>query len=131
MRVALIMHEPLGEAFMACATHVLGYRPDAHVADIAPNVSVDQKVAQLIQVLEQNTEPLLILCDAYGATPYHISRQVLEVLQTRGMQVQVCSGVNLPMVIKALTDKHADCTELANSVRAGGLRGIVSSADDG
>jgi len=130
MRVALIMHQPLGEAFMACAAHVLGYRPEAYVEDIAPNVAVDQKVQQLVQMLKQKSDPLLILCDAYGATPYHIARQVVACLQEQGIATQVCSGVNLPMVIKALTDKHANCTELANSVRAGGLRGIVSSADD-
>ena len=36
-RLALVMHQPLGSAFTACAQHVLGRVPDLQVFDIAPD----------------------------------------------------------------------------------------------
>lgn len=128
VRIVLVMHEPMGAAFSACAEHVLGRRPDMTVFDVPPDGRPDDLVPRLEQLLmEHSADETLVLCDLYGATPFNIAVQALKQGMARGLVAHLITGTNVCMVLKALTDQSREPEKLAERVRQGALRGIVSA----
>lgn len=126
VRLALVMHAPLGYAFAQCAAHVLGHEPDILVFD----VQADDPPEEASRRLESQLEPYqkqgaLILCDIYGATPFNIASRSVRNLTDRGMDVALVTGANLCMVLKALTDNQDNPEALSEKVRQGALKGVV------
>lgn len=127
-RIVLVMHEPLGSAFAACAEHILGQKAGLSVIDVAPDAEPAALVADLSQQLLQHTnEATLILCDIFGATPFNIAKQALKQATAQGLTAHLITGTNLCMVLKALTDQQENPDKLSESVRLGALRGIVNA----
>lgn len=127
-RIVLVMHEPLGSAFAACAQHVLGQESDLTVFDVAPDDDPDRLVSALSgELLKTPHEATLVLCDIFGATPFNIAKRALKLAVGRGLTAHMITGTNLCMVLKALTDQQENPEELSESVRLGALRGIVNA----
>lgn len=126
VRLALVMHAPLGSAFAQCAAHILGYTPDILVFDVHADDAPDDAARRLEHLLEPSrNDGALILCDIYGATPFNIASRSVRNLTDRGMDVALVTGANLCMVIKALTDNHENPEALGEKVRQGALKGVV------
>lgn len=105
LHTVLVMHQPLATAFAQCAGHVLGYTPDLTTYDIPADADVEHWCRQLAQDLSRHpADGLLVLCDLYGATPFNIACQAACQARQQGKVIEVVSGTNLNMVIKALTD---------------------------
>jgi PTS system ascorbate-specific IIA component len=128
-RIALVMHDPLGAAFEACARHVLGRVPDLAVFDIAPDADPDQQAGRILTWMraDEAGEPVLILCDLYGATPFNIAVRAQRQALDEGRAVHLLTGTNACMVLKALTDQQENPESLSERVRQGALRGIVNA----
>jgi PTS system mannose-specific IIA component len=78
-----------------------------------------KKISDGIKKVDQN-EGVLILTDMFGGTPSNLSYTFLE----EG-RVEVVSGVNLPMLVKALnTRSKQDLANLAATVEAFGKKSI-------
>ena len=126
VRLALVMHAPLGRSFADCAAHILGHEPDILVFDVHADDSPDDAVQRLEGLLAPHRgEGALILCDIYGATPFNIASRAVRSLTTQGMSVALVTGTNLCMVLKAPTDNQDNPEELSEKVRQGALKGIV------
>lgn len=127
--VVLVTHAPLGQALVACAQHVLQATPDVVVADILPTDFPDPWITKLVADLRPSIRPhVLLLCDLYGSTPYHIAAGVQRQLSLRGQKVHLLSGVNACMLIKALTDRSDTIELLIENVLSATQRGIVHQA---
>ncbi|RII81754.1 PTS sugar transporter subunit IIA [Neopusillimonas maritima] len=126
VRVVLVMHQPLGSAFVHCAGHVLGCEPDIVLMDITPADSPEDKVNQL-QAILADASATLVLTDIFGATPFNIARKAVEATQAQGARAELVTGTNLCMIIKALTGPRDNLQELVELVRASGAKGIVSA----
>jgi PTS system mannose-specific IIA component len=127
-RIVLVMHEPLGAAFAACAEHVLGHDAELTVFDVAPDADPESQVTLLArQLLGTPDEATLVLCDIFGATPFNIAKRALKLATERGLTAHLITGTNLCMVLKALTDQQENPDKLSESVRLGALRGIVNA----
>jgi len=128
VKIILVMHEPLGHAFEACAEHVLGAKPELQVFDIAADDSTDEKVQALLACMRSaSSDGTLILCDIYGATPFNIASKALRLALDEGLNGHLVTGTNLCMVLKALTAQQKNPEELSEQVRQGAVRGIVSA----
>ncbi|MEZ2720838.1 PTS sugar transporter subunit IIA [Paenalcaligenes hominis] len=124
--VVLVTHAPLGKALYACAEHVLQTPPALLVADVLPADLPQPWVKKLVhEIAELNTKKVLLLCDLYGSTPYHIATGVQRRLSLRDYQVHLVSGVNVSMVLKALTDAGPSVEDVVTQVLAATQRGIV------
>ena len=78
-----------------------------------------KKISDGIKKVDQN-EGVLILTDMFGGTPSNLSYTFLE----EG-RVEVVSGVNLPMLVKALNTRgKQDLAHLAATVEAFGKKSI-------
>lgn len=129
-RIALVMHEPLGAAFAACARHVLGAEPNLTVFDIAPDAEPQAATSHILDWMRNHEDahaPVLVLCDLYGATPFNIATEALRQAVALGMDGHLLTGTNACMVLKALTDQQENPKTFSENVREGALRGIVNA----
>jgi PTS system mannose-specific IIA component len=121
--ILIVTHSRLGEALIEAAELIVGSRPEAAAAvsiDLTQNVDrLRQKIADGLRQIRAN-EGTLILTDMFGGTPSNLSYSFLE----EG-RVEVISGVNLPMVIKALNARgKKPLPELAVELEAYGKKSI-------
>lgn len=120
--IVIIAHAPLASALRQCVAHVFPDRLSGVVAvDVQPDAPVAQSVAQARQAVGLlGQAPLLLLTDVLGATPCNVARQLQE-----GRQAHLLAGVNLPMLLRAVTYQHEPLGELLVRALQGGTRGVL------
>lgn len=121
--IVIVTHSQLGEALIEAAEFIVGSRPEATVAvsiDLKENAEkLRDKIDTAIKKVRQ-PQGVLILTDMFGGTPSNLSYSFLE----EG-KIEVISGVNLPILIKATSArKEKELGELASSLEAFGKRSI-------
>ncbi len=120
--IVIIAHAPLASALRQCVAHVFPERLGGVVAvDVQPDAPVAQSVAQARQTVGPlGQAPLLLLTDVLGATPCNVARQLQE-----GRQALLLAGVNLPMLLRAVTYQHEPLDELLARALQGGTQGVL------
>lgn len=121
--IVIVTHGELGEALIDTAAFVKGERFEAvEAVSIDLNESADKlrkKIAAAIKNVNRRAG-VLILTDMFGGTPSNLSYSFLE----EG-RLEVVSGVNLPILIKALDSrKETDLLKLAECLESFGRRSI-------
>ena len=121
--ILIVSHRQLGDAFIDCAEFILGERPAALASvsiDIRENAAdLRTKIEKGIQKVDQN-QGVLILTDMFGGTPSNLSYSFLE----EG-RIEVISGVNLPILIKAVGLRGSkELTVLAQTLEQFGKKSI-------
>lgn len=121
--IVIVTHSQLGNALIDAAEFILGNRPDTMVPvsiDLKENVDkLRKKIAEAIKQVD-NKKGVLILTDMFGGTPSNLSYSFLE----EG-KVEVISGVNLPILIKAVDiQKDMELSDLAQEIEAFGKKSI-------
>ncbi|OQW87521.1 MAG: PTS fructose transporter subunit IIA [Rhodoferax ferrireducens] len=123
--IFIIAHAPLASALRQCVLHVF---PDAAQAlavfDVQPNMPTDETLvaAQLTMSL-LNTPNTLILTDLFGATPCNVAQKLVD-----ASSAKLITGVNLPMLMRAITYRHEAMDALVARVIAGGTQGVMQVA---
>ncbi len=120
----IVAHGNLGDSLIQCATYVLGKRPEAlENLDLSackdPNEMLERAQARLKEM--DKGDGVLILTDVYGATPCNTVCKIL-----RSHQVEAVAGVNLPMLLKALTYREQGMAALIEKAVSGGQSGIFN-----
>ena len=122
--ILIVSHGAFGESLIHSASHVLGRRP-LYLRQLGVTVHDDPDAIlptaqDLIRFLDQG-RGVLVMTDIYGATPSNIAARLLDPGRVEGL-----AGVNLPMLIKALTHREeASLGELVERAVAGAAEGIV------
>ena len=121
--ILLVSHGAFGESLIHSASHVLGKRP-MFLRQLGVTVHDDPDamlpVAEdLIRFLDQGAG-VLVLTDIYGATPSNIAVRLL-----RPGRVEGIAGLNLPMLIRALTYREEPLATVRSKALAGGTEGII------
>ena len=62
---------------------------------------------------------VLVLTDVYGATPGNIAARLLEPGKVEGI-----AGVNLPMLVRALTYRNEPLRTVVAKAMSGGVEGV-------
>ena len=123
--IFLIAHAPLASALRTCALHVFA-EAQAHITalDVQPNVPPEESLAQAKALMAQRgmTETLL-LTDIFGATPSNVAKQLSD-----GLRSRLVAGVNLPMVLRAMTYRHEPLDLLVQRAVSGGTQGVMQVA---
>jgi len=123
--IFIIAHAPLASALRQCVLHVF---PDAAhalaVFDVQPNMPTDETlVAARLTMSLLNTPSTLILTDLFGATPCNVAQKLVDASSAR-----LITGVNLPMLMRAITYRHESMDALVARVIAGGTQGVMQVA---
>lgn len=127
--ILLIAHAPLANALRQCALHVF---PDCGgtvmAIDVQPNLSPEETLATARIALEQLTQPpqvqgVLVLADIFGATPSNVAQKLVD-----GVSSRLITGVNLPMLLRAVSYRHEALDTLVSRAVVGGTQGVMQVA---
>src|SRR5687767_12105694 len=123
--ILIVSHGAFGESLIHSASHVLGRRP-LYLRQLGVTVHDDPDeifpvAVDLIRFLDQG-KGVLVMTDIYGATPSNIAARLLEPGRVEGL-----AGVNLPMLIKALTHREqaTSLLQLLEVALEGAAEGLV------
>ena len=122
--ILIVTHEKLGDVLIDAAEFILGERPQAVEPvsiNLAENVELLRgRIEKAIKKVNHN-RGVLILTDMFGGTPSNLSYSFLE----EG-RVEVLTGVNLPIVIKAITAReNQKLADLVQGLEAYGKKSIA------
>ena len=124
--IIIVSHGDYGSAILRTAEFILG-----PVSDCS-SISVDaaHEVSETVRRLEDAAQRLdkgagvIILTDMFGGTPANLALSLLG-----NHQVEVVTGVNMPMLLKVCTSRDTPLKELARQAGDAGMRGIVVAGD--
>jgi len=121
--ILIVAHGAFGEALIHCASHVLGKRP-LRVRQVGITVHDDPdailpQAQELVRQLDEG-DGVLVLTDMLGATPSNIAAR----LAVPG-KVEVVAGVNLPMLVRALTYRAQPLAAVVEKAMSGGREGVL------
>lgn len=121
--ILIVTHPKLGEALIDTAEFILGDRPEAVKAlsiDINENAEdLRRKITAGIKAVDDK-KGVLIMTDMFGGTPSNLSYSLLE----EG-RIEVISGVNLPIVIRAINYRQKkELVELVQDLEVFGKKSI-------
>lgn len=117
--ILIVSHRQLGDALIDASEFILGERPEfLESVSIDINESADKlrkKILAGIKKVDQQAG-VLILTDMFGWTPSNLSFSLLE----EG-RVEVISGINLPILIKAVNlRRKSELSQLAQTLETFG-----------
>ncbi len=123
--IFIIAHAPLASALRQCVLHVF---PDAlpvvAVYDVVPTMPAkDSLAAAAVAMSQLNTEGTLVLTDILGATPSNVAHKLAI-----GSNARLIAGVNLPMLLRAVTYRHESLDTMVERAMSGGTQGVVKVA---
>jgi PTS system mannose-specific IIA component len=121
--ILIVAHGTLGESLIHCASHVLGSRP-MQLMQIGVTIHDDPQqilpqAVNLVRQLDQG-DGVLVLTDVYGATPGNIAARLLIPGHVDGV-----AGVNLPMLVRALTYRRESLEIVVSKAISGGIEGVL------
>ncbi len=122
--IFLVTHTTYGESLIQCACHVLNKRPQ-QIVQLGVSAQDDPLDAlplarDMIKFVDKG-RGVLILTDIYGASPSNIAMKLLQPGRIEGV-----AGVNLPMLLRALTYRDKDMETLVTRTIAGGRDGVLN-----
>ena len=121
--IIIVTHVSLGEALISCAQHIMG-RPVLNVGQLAVSKTDDPdqvvvKARELIDLLDDGSG-VLLLTDIYGGTPSNVANRLIQ-----PGRVEAVAGVNLPMLVRALTYCQQPLEVVVSKAITGGLEGVL------
>lgn len=125
--ILLITHGSYGEALVQNACHVLNKRPPLlnQLGLSAQDDPLDLlPLARDLRRLVDEGDGVLLLTDVFGASPANLTLKLLEPGQYEGL-----AGVNLPMLLRALTYRDKSMDTLLIRARDGGRDGVLNLLD--
>ena len=126
--ILVVTHANLGGSLIETVGFVLGNEPE-NLRAVSIDIQEDpehlrKKIKKGITKVRTDAG-VIILTDMFGGTPSNLSYSFLE-----DGQVEVISGVNLPILLKAVNSrKKMEMKELTNSLVEHGKRSISLASD--
>ncbi len=125
--IVVVAHGRLGLEMKAAAESIVGPIQDFVAVEVPPNLQLYRIRARIERAIEsvRGEAGVLVLTDLFGGTPTNVCLSFLE----QG-QVDVLSGVTLPMLMKVSTSREGKTlAELSRLLRDYGRRHIVSAGE--
>ncbi|HEX7956614.1 MAG TPA: PTS sugar transporter subunit IIA [Pyrinomonadaceae bacterium] len=123
----LVTHGRLANELLAAAETIIGHVTNITAVSIGWHDDVEAAKNEIRRAVERVSEGggVLLMTDMFGGTPTNIASMFLQ----RG-EVEVVTGVNLPMVIKLATETgQVGLEEVARLVRDQGRQGIYLAGE--
>jgi len=121
--VLIVAHDQLGRVLLDTAVGTLGHCPlPVEVLAVTRDMDPDLLVAQGREMLARLNlgAGVLVLTDMYGSTPGNIACRLQE-----SDDVQVVSGLNLPMLFRVFNYPTLDLQGLTEKALSGGSAGVL------
>ena len=123
--ILIIAHAPLASALRQCVLHVFPENAASLAAlDVHPNMPPEETLAQARIVFKQlGTSHALVLADVFGATPCNVAQTLVD-----GVHSKLVTGVNLPMLLRAVSYRNESLEQLVARAVTGGTQGVMQVA---
>ena len=123
--ILIIAHAPLASALRQCVLHVF---PDSaatvQAIDVQPNVPAEETLSSAkITLTQMGTPHTLVLTDVFGATPCNVAQKLVD-----GVASKLIAGVNLPMLLRAITYRKEPLDAMMTRALVGGAQGVMQVA---
>jgi PTS system mannose-specific IIA component len=124
--IVLVTHGNFGQSLLQAAQSIVGEEAEARFIGVDVSRPMDDILEELREAVDSTdaSEGVLVLTDMFGGTPTNISLSFLG-----SGRLEVVTGVNLPMVIKALTARNEPFENLASEVKSAGKQGILVAGE--
>jgi mannose PTS system EIIA component len=121
--ILIISHGDLGDSLIHCANHVMGQKSQ-YLMNLGITVQDDPdlimpKALELVRQLDRG-DGVLVLSDICGGTPCNIASRLIS-----PGRVECLSGVNMPMLVRALTYRRESLAVAGEKALAGGKEGVM------
>lgn len=126
--ILIITHEQLGASLINCIIHILDECPPLLLNHaVSPAADPEIEIIQLQAMLRQldQGDGVLILTDILGATPANIACELIQ-----DGRVECLTGLNLPMLLRAVQHRHLPLPQLIDKVLTGGRESILQIAQE-
>ena len=128
--ILVVSHGKLASEFVDVAFHILNEK-DPGTVPVCIDWTMDsaaakEQIRKSLRKLQEDTKGVLILTDLFGGTPTNLAMTFYE-----AGKVEILTGVNLPMLIKAILLRK-DGSALADSLavlREKGQTAMVSASE--
>lgn len=133
--LVLVTHGRLAEEFISAAEHVMGKQDRIAAVCIYPDDDMEERRQDILNAIDavskddqgsSSKDGVIVLTDMFGGTPSNLAISVMET-----DRIEVIAGVNLPMLIRLVTDraennagKSLSVMEAALSAQAAGQKYI-------
>ena len=123
--ILIIAHKPLASALRECVLHVFPDSAQAVAAfDVQSDLPFEQNVAGAMNAMNQLADShTLVLTDLFFSTPCRVASEVVD-----GVKSRLIAGVNLPMLLRAVTYRREPMDGLVQLAMAGGTQGVMQVA---
>lgn len=123
--ILIMAHAPLASALKQCVLHVFPDNGSGLAAlDVQPNTPPEETLAQARILLSQlGTASTLVMVDLFGATPCNVAQKLVD-----GVQTKLVTGLNLPMLLRAVSYRHESLEALVARALVGGAQGVMQVA---
>ncbi|MDO8719063.1 MAG: PTS fructose transporter subunit IIA [Polaromonas sp.] len=120
--ILIIAHAPLASALRQCVLHVFPDNAAGVVAlDVQPDMPPEETLAQARIMLKQlGTPHALVLADLFGATPCNVAAKLVD-----GVNTKLIAGINLPMLLRAVSYRKESLDALVARALVGGAQGVM------
>ena len=125
--VVVVTHGQLATELVNAAETIVGDLPNFAAVSIGWHEDVEDAREAIAAAIERVTQPggVLLATDMFGGTPSNLGITFLE-----QDKIEIVTGVNLPMLIKAASLKDgASLTDVARSLREHGRNAIWVASD--
>ncbi len=123
--ILIIAHTPMASALRQAVLHVFpDCRADVAAFDVEPAATPEASLAAARHAMRQlGTKQTLVLADIFGATPCNVAQKLVD-----GHHSRLVAGVNMPMLLRAVTYRNEPLDTLVTRAVTGGTQGVMQVA---
>ena len=125
--ILIVSHTPLASALLEFVEHIYGQVPENIVGvNVPPHEDAKVTFNKLQQIVDNmpGVEEVLVITDIMGATPSNVASR-LRGRSDNTKDIQVLTGVNLPMLLRAVSHRHEPLAEIVEKSLQGGQQGVM------
>jgi len=119
--VVLVTHGSFGKTLLEAAEIVLGPQEKCLAIGVDVNLGVDETMESIRTAIRsvESGQGVVALTDLFGGSPTTMSLSLMK-----SENLEVITGVNLPMVVATLQSRSMSLNALAEKVKDAGQQGI-------
>ena len=123
VNIIIIAHSEIANSFAYCAEHILARRVEnLHILAVRKTEDADSILARAQELISKfdKVNGVLLLTDLFGATPSNIAQKLV-----RKGRVELITGLNLSMLIRAISYAKSDLATICAKAMDGAVSGII------
>lgn len=125
--IVIVAHTPLASALCEFAAHIYSEVPERVIAiDVPAHEDTKQTQNRVFEAVQSahGSSGTLILTDIMGATPANVASRVANMPEFK-FPIAVLTGVNLPMLLRAISHRTESLESMTEKALLGGQQGVL------